>query len=183
MTRLCVVNGVIVDTVAAPVLNAVFAAVMDRFDELAGEQVTAPCAAGIVSGAAAAVDRGLDQESGCCGQLWVRLVNTYPTSAFPAPDQRPAGDRDLSYAVVVEVGVVRPAPALREVGGEVLLPPMAEEQAAADAAVIDAAIVRDALLYGYAETFDVGLVLGAFIPFGPDGGVVGGATTATIEVT
>jgi hypothetical protein len=184
VTRICVVGGQVLDPVAAPVLAAVLGAVLDRYDELAAADpsVVAPCAAGVLSGAAAVVDRGLDEASGCCGQLWVRLVNLYPTAQFPAQDATSVGDRDLSWAVVVEVGVVRPAPVVREAGTELLLPTMEEETAAADRAVLDAAIVRDALLYTYADALDVGMVLGAFVPFGPDGGVVGGATTATVHV-
>jgi hypothetical protein len=168
VTGLCVVDGVVVDPVAGPVLLDVLAAALEAFDEAPG--VVAPCAAGVVAGAAAAVDRGLDTADGCCGQLWVRLVSLYPSRTFPDPDGRPTDAGSVSWAVVVEVGSVRPAPS------------MDEEQEAAWVAVTDQAVLRYALLTRYAEDREVQLVLGTFTPFGPEGGVVGGALTATIQI-
>lgn len=183
MTALCITDGGVVDPVAAPVLAGVLDAALALYDAVADRGVPTPCAAGVLAGAAAAVDRGMDVADGCCGQLWVRLVNVYPTgAAFPAPDVAAHAGRDLSWAVVVEVGVVRPAPTVQETAEGLVLPTMAEEQDAAALAATDSALIRQALLTEYAQDGEVGIVLGAFVPFGPDGGVVGGATTATILV-
>jgi hypothetical protein len=180
VTGLCVIDGVVVDPVAGPVLLDVLAAALGAFDEAPG--AVAPCAAGVVAGAAAAVDRGLDTADGCCGQLWVRLVSLYPSRTFPDPDGRPTDAGSVSWAVVVEVGSVRPAPIVREEGERIILPSMDEEQEAAWVAVTDQAVLRYALLTRYAEDREVQLVLGTFTPFGPEGGVVGGALTATIQI-
>lgn len=179
---LCI-NGVTVrDPVSGPVLTGVLDTTLALFESLGEQGIVPPCAAGIVAGAFAAVDRGLDVGvNGELGMLWVRLANEYPSAKFPAPDIAPVRDRDLSYAVVVEVGMLRPAPVEREIGDEVVLPSMEEEDQAAAMAVTDKAIVRQALL-DYAEGADVELVMGQFTPFGPEAGVVGGAVTATIQV-
>ena len=180
---LCVVGGQVQDPVAAPVLTGVLEAVLATYDALPEEStIQGPCAAGIVAGAAAALDRGLDCADGCLGMLWVRLVNVFPSRQFPAADVTPAPG-PLSWAVIVEVGVVRPAPVMEDAAGELIIPSMEEEQAAAALAVTDAAILRSALLTQYADAEDVSIVLGVWTPLGPDGGVVGGAVTATIQVT
>lgn len=181
---LCIMaDGTVLDGVAAPILSRALDVTADLFEELHGgdETVVPPCAVMVLSGAAPVVDRGLDEAGGCCGQLWTRLVDLYPSKTFPDPDVTPHGE-ELSWAVVLEVGLVRPAPIIREVGGSAVLPTPAEEQDAASVAVVDAAIIREALLNRYAGAEDVAIVLGAFTPFGPDGGVVGGTVTATIQV-
>jgi hypothetical protein len=153
-----------VDAVAAPVLTGLLAATLALYDDL---PVDGPCAAGLVSGAAPALDRGLDCAGGCAGQLWVRLVAVYP----------------VSWAVTAEVGLVRPAPTLHDAeSGTVVLPSMAEETSAADLAAVDAAILREALLVRYARAQGVGIALGTWVPYGPEGGIVGGAWTASIQV-
>jgi hypothetical protein len=76
-------SGRPVDAVAAPVLTGLLQATLALYDDL---PVDGPCAAGLVSGAAPALDRGLDCAGGCAGQLWVRLVAVYPSRAFPEPD-------------------------------------------------------------------------------------------------
>lgn len=167
------------DPIAAPVLAGILETVLGVYDGL--PDVDGPCAAGAVAGASAAVDRGIDTASGCCGQLWVRLVNLYPSRNFPEQDPGPARGF-LSWAVVVEVGIARPAPIVRDVDGTAILPSMAEEQAAADRLLIDSAVLRHALLAAYGKARDVGIVLGAWSPFGPDGGIVGGAYAVTVQV-
>ena len=181
-TTLCVTQSTVADPVAAPVLAAVLDCVLDLYDELQPQGITTPCAAAVVSGGAPALDRGMDQADGCCGQLWVRLVSLYPSAAFPEQDALPRALEDMAWAVVLEVGVVRPAPVIQEVAGEAVLPPMEEEQEAAAVAVTDAAIIRQALMSNYAQDQDVAVVLGAYTPLGPDGGIVGGATTVTVQV-
>lgn len=181
---LCILeDGTVLDGVAAPVLARVRDVTIELYDELhAGDDtVQPPCAAYAVSGAAAAIDRGIDAESGCCGQLWVRIVSSVPSRSFPEPDAGPHTD-ELAWAVTLEVGIARPAPVVREVDGQAVLPPVEEEEESASVLAIDAAILREALLNRYADAEDVGIVLGAWTPFGPDGGVVGGVITATIQV-
>lgn len=184
---LCIADdGTVLDGIGSPVVANLLNATADLFTELAerDEDVVPPCAVMVLSGAAAVVDRGLDETSDCCGQLWVRLVDLYPSSAFPEPDAGPHRE-DLSWAVVVELGLVRPAPVVRDVDNVAVVPTAAEEQDAAAVALVDAAILREAVLNRYRVAIDdedVAVVLGGFTPFGPDGGVVGGVLTATIQV-
>lgn len=181
---LCILaDGTVLDGVAAPVLSRVLDVTLELFEELAAgdETVVVPCSVMVLSGAAAVLDRGLDEGDSCCGQLWTRLVSSYPSQNFPEADGLPHAE-ELSWAVSVEVGLVRPAPIVREVAGEAVLPTAAEEQDAASVAVVDAAILREALLNRYAAVEDVAIVLGTFTPFGPDGGIVGGVITATVQV-
>jgi hypothetical protein len=49
-------------------------------------------------------------------------------------------------------------------------------------ATVDAAILREALLVRYARAQGVGIALGTWVPYGPEGGIVGGAWTASIQV-
>lgn len=181
---LCVSGTEVNDPIAGPVLVDVLDAAVGLYEQLEERGVIGPAVAGILGGAAAAVDRGLEVSSDPdrAGQLWVRLVNLYPSTRFPEQDGAPVGDRDLSWAVVVEVGVVRPAPQVVDTPDGVVLPSMLEEHEAAALASVDAAVIRQALLVEYAQAGDVGIVLGQFTPFGPEGGVIGGATTATIQV-
>ena len=184
---LCITDdGVVLDGVASPVLAGVLNATADLFTELAerDEDLTAPCSVMVLSGAAAVIDRGLDEGNSCCGQLWARLVDLYPSSAFPQPDAGPHRE-DLSWAVTVEVGIVRPAPVVQDHAGQAVIPTAAEEQNAAAVALVDGAVLREALLNRYRLHIgdeDVAVVLGVYTPFGPDGGVVGGVLTATIQV-
>jgi hypothetical protein len=183
---LCVEGAEVRDPVVAPVLAGVLNALSDVYDAAVG--VPPPCAWGVFSGAAAAIDRGADcgpavveGGPGCRGLAWVRLVNVYPSIAFPEPYGQSYRD-DMSYAVVIEVGTARPAPKVTEVDGEQYFPSTEEETAAAALETTDVAIVRHALVTQYAGDGDIGLVLGAVTPFGPEGDVVGATTLATVQV-
>jgi hypothetical protein len=172
-------DGTVTDPLGIPTAHAVLEAVLATYD---ATEVQGPCAAGLASGAMAAVDRGIDTADGCCGQLWVRVADAYPSRRFPEPDAFPAPAEDLAWAVMVEVGIVRPATMVREIDGKPVLPSMQEETDAAERTLIDAAMLRQALLVTYAEEADVTVLLGRWVPLGPEGGVVGGAYTATIQV-
>jgi hypothetical protein len=182
---LCVDAASVRDPIAGPVLTAVLTAVAHVYEETEG--IALPCAWGMFAGAAAAVDRGADcgtdPETGreCRGLVWVRLVNVFPSIAFPDPYVQSYRD-DLSYAVLVEVGVARPAPKVTEADGEQYFPSMEEETDTAALLVTDLAIIRHALVTVYAGDGDIGLVLGVVTPFGPEGNVVGATTLATVQV-
>jgi hypothetical protein len=47
---------------------------------------------------------------------------------------------------------------------------------------VDAAILREALLVRYARAQGVGIALGTWVPYGPEGGIVGGAWSAVLQV-
>lgn len=178
---LCVdpVTGVVSDPVATPLLGAVMQAVIDVYD--AYPALTPPCSWGLVSGAQMAVDRGAFAGGGCAGLLTVRLVSISPAGFPPGGEGRPIRSFALGWSVAVEVGMWRPAAEVESTGDGAVLPALDDVQAEAELAALDAAVVRSALL-GWASETDTPIVLGGYAPWGPDGGVVGGATTATLEV-
>jgi hypothetical protein len=175
---LCVAGSNVSDPVAAPVMTDVLNALATVFASV--ENVPTPCAWGMFAGDAAALDRGADvgtdPETGldCKGLAWVRLVNVYPSV-------RPYRG-DLSYAVVLEVGVVRPATRLAQLDDETVVPTMDEETESAALELTDAAIVRHALVTEYGEDGERGVILGILTPFGPQGDVVGTTTLVTVQV-
>jgi hypothetical protein len=172
-------SGAVADPVATPLLRDVMQAVIDRFD--AHPTLTPPCSWGLVSGAQMAVDRGAFAGDGCAGLLTGRLVSIAPTGAPPGYEGLPHRMVPNAWSVAVEVGVWRPAGTVTDTPDGPILPALEDVQAEAELAALDAAVVRAALL-GWADEVDVPVVLGAFIPWGPDGGVVGGATVATFDV-
>lgn len=167
------------DPVATPLLGALMQAVMDLYDS--APNADPPCEWGIVAGNQVNVERGAFVDKGCAGQLTVRQVSTTPAEEFPNTTGGPIREFDLSYSVHVEVGVWRPSPEPTDTGDGLVLPDPAAEQAAAEQVNLDAAIVRSALLH-YAETTDTPIVLETYLPWGPEGGVVGGATTAQFQI-
>jgi hypothetical protein len=180
---LCVEGASVSDPVAAPVMSEVLTALATVFEGVQG--VPLPCAWGMFAGEALdrGADCGTDPATGqeCKGLAWVRLVNVYPSVNFPDEWVRPYRG-DLSYAVVLEVGVVRPATRLTQVDNETVVPTMDEETASAALEVTDAAIVRHALVTEFGEDGDRGVVLGILTPFGPQGDVVGTTTLVTVQV-
>lgn len=173
------------DRVVAPAVARIMAAVLAEFDETPG--VDGPCAAAVMSGAApnlaACEDTATTEDGVCQGLLWVRVIDDYPSTAFPAIDQTTRPDGPLGWAVVLEVGVARSAPdGLVPTGAEYVGPPMDEEQDRAEQQMLDAAIVREALLCRYVEEHDVEVLIGNNVPFGPEGGCVGSARTCTVQV-
>lgn len=179
---LCVdpATGALADPVATPVLTAVMQAVVDLYEEY--PSATPPCSWGLVSGAQLAVDRGgyTDVVGGvpCAGLLTVRLV---AVTAAMVPGGGPVRLLDMPYEVGVEVGVWRPAAEPEETGDGLVLPGLDVVQVEAERAALDAAVVRAALLR-LADERDWDITLGAYLPWGPDGGVVGGATGATFAI-
>lgn len=180
---LCVdtVTGQVSDPVATPVLTAVMQAVVDLYE--AHPVLEPPCSWGLVSGSQMDVARGgyagtAADGSTCAGLLTVRLVSVVPTGQ---PDPSYVRQFHLSWRVDVEVGMWRPAAQPEETGDGLVLPALDVVQAEADTAALDAAVVRAALL-GWAQDQDVPVQLGPYLPWGPDGGIVGGVTTCTYEI-
>lgn len=172
-------SGAVADPVATPLLRAVMQAVVDGYEAQAA--LTPPCSWGLVSGAQMAVDRGAYADVGCSGLLTVRLVSVAPTGQPVGSDGLALRRFPPSWSVGVEVGMWRPAAQPEETGDGLVLPALDVVQEEAELAALDAAVVRSALL-GWAYEQDVPVQLGAYLPWGPDGGVVGGITTATYEI-
>ena len=110
-------------------------------------------------------------------------MDVYPSAQFPQLDQATRPDGPISWAVQLEIGVVREAPDGTTAAGEYKPPPIEDEQAAAELQLLDAHVVRQALLCRYpADNDDVEVLLGNYLPYGPDGPCVGGAVICTVQV-
>lgn len=112
-----------------------------------------------------------------CGMAFVRLTNITTSTQV---DGETAGGR-INCAVLVdanvEVGIARCAPGVDDFGN---MPTEADHLEAALAMAVDAGIVLEVISCGKVGGLTIGP--GAWNPFGPDGGCVGGVWTATIEV-
>lgn len=173
-------TGLYTDPIATPLLGALMQACVDLYDSV--PNADAPCAWLIVAGDQVNVERGayaatLPGGAPCAGLLTVRLVSLEPIGTSGLPLRSFA----VSWNAHVEVGVWRPAPEPVETGDGLVLPTVEEEQAAAEQTYLDAAIVRAALL-GWADETDTPITFDSFLPWGPMGGVVGGATSVQFQL-
>jgi len=135
-------------------------------NELADSGLPAPCFCGVMPGASVA----LDYATNCgdnCGMAWVRAVSVFPSTNFPSLD---TGFTRCNYplAFTAEVGVIR----CMEVPADGEPPSLASLLASAQLQLADMAAMRRAIVC-CSTSGDV--VLGAYTPTGPQGGVVGGS--------
>lgn len=169
------------DTVAFPVLEALAACLCQ---EIAAADLPEPCFCGVLAGQLVANEHCGSEDcagDGCTGgQAWVRLAGVYPSSQFPVQDQDQATCATL-LAVEIEVGVARCAPVVSDEGGamEGDAPTLAQWHATTRLQMADMAAMRRAVLCCLgARSRDY--LLGAYAPFGPEGGCVGGIWTVTV---
>lgn len=127
-------------------------------------------------------------ECGCCllpgpavadvEHAWVRVSRIYPSgSRFPLQAADIARCALNEWGVELELGVFRCVSVLDDEGR-----PPSCDQLRRDAEVIgdDAAAMRQALLCCFADGRDV--VVGAWEPYEPSGGMAGGRMTVTVRV-
>ena len=108
-----------------------------------------------------------------CGMAWVRLSQTYPSTTFPDQDVA-AGNCRKPIAHTIEVGVARCLPVMDTDGSF----PAPEDFLDVTLSLTDDI---EALRYAIACCFgSTRHTLGAWTPFGPDGGCVGGTWTVTV---
>lgn len=173
-----------VDETAAPLAGALLEALLVSYDA-PDAGVAGPCVAGLLSGSNLIADHccaGTDAAGQPCeGQLTVRVVNVYPTDAFPAPRADAIPMCGTSWAVELEVAVLRCALGVDTDVVPPRVPTMAEEMAVAERALADRALTVGTVLE-FAADRDQAVVLGPFVPMGPDGGCVGGAFNATFLI-
>lgn len=135
------------------------------------------CFCGVIPGDA--VDPSLAAPGRGCGggMAWVRLDSGYPSTVFPEPDTRAAGCSTL-LAGVFEIGVLRPI----TLGSERKLPTLEELVAATRLQFSDMSAMKRAIaccINGIEADFVY--VLGEYVPSGPEGGLLGGFWTVTIQ--
>lgn len=130
------------------------------------------CWLGVLPGSEVALDFCTECDRDRCGMAWVRLTQAYPSTVFPDQDVEFRNCR-TRLAYVVEVGVARCLPLTVDNS-----PPEAADMLTTTLSVTDDML---ALRYAVQCCFgDSVHVLGAWQPFGPDGGCVGGTWTVQV---
>lgn len=173
-----------VDPVAVPLAGAVLEALLAAYDDPQWG-LESPCVAGLVSGSMLIADHccaGVTAHgSDCEGQLTVRVAGVWPTEEFPAPRQTAMPVCGSSWAVELELAVLRCALTVDTDAQPPILPSMEEEMLVAELALADMGLIRH-VVSGYAMLHDQALVIGSYTPMGPQGGCVGGGVTVTFLV-
>lgn len=132
-----------------------------------------PCFCGVVPAALVAMDF-CDCGGTACGMGWVRLDTLYPSRRFadPTTDAR-CGD---PLALRVQVGVTRCLPGMDAAGNP---PGVVEQSEAVRVQTGDLLAARRAIECCWSDRT---VLLGAYIPVGPQGDCGGGFWTATVQV-
>jgi hypothetical protein len=148
--------------------------------ELEERQLPGLCRAGLVPGQSAVLDACSGCATGKCqGQMWVRLVNEFPSSVFPAPDQSGA-TCDAPMAYTVEVGIARCLPVGATSGINGYIPPSMEEQLEATRLQLaDKAAMKKAITC-CADKVERSLVVNGYQAIQATGDCGGGVWTLTI---
>lgn len=142
--------------------------------QLLDDNLPPVCFCGIVPGEQVSLDYAGECDN-ACGQAWVRMTTAYPSTTIGQPSVLP-GNCSSAIGVDVELGVVR-CVEVGEADGQ----PIAPEKLAA-AAVLQQADMM-AMWRAVAccrESKD--WVIGQYTPYGPEGGLVGGALQVVLQV-
>jgi hypothetical protein len=170
--------GIVEDRVVYPVMIALSACLCEQMSE---DGMPSNCRCGIMAG-----DRVLDycgscDEVGCGGQAWVRFVDAYPSTEFPAQQ---ADNRNCyaPLAFTLEVGVVRCAPTGEANGVDGYSPPsMQDEVSALRQQMADMAALRRAIQCCFAQRVDNEYIMGAYNATDVTGGdCIGGYFTVQV---
>jgi hypothetical protein len=128
------------------------------------------CSITIQPGNAVVYDFGPD--SGCAGGAWVRLVSANPSVSFPSADVG-INNCASTLAYTLEIGMAGPVPGLDERLGRFVLPTDEEQFDAAMRQASEMDLMYEAIRGAGIPQ----MVVGAYTPIGPDGGVLGGTWT------
>ena len=142
--------------------------------QLAEMNLPEACFATVVPGELAALDNLTDE---CAAMAYSRVTSVFPsTTSFPSADASPRSG--YFFASIIELGLIRTIELPDN--GEA---PSAEAQR--EAARLQAADMGAMLtaICAYCTDYSIPVVLGAYQPVGPEGGVVGGFWTATLQAT
>lgn len=132
------------------------------------------CLVSVMPGSDVPLDYSLDD---CGGMGWVRLVSAVPSVTFPAASTD-SNNCNYTLAYEIEMGVFRRAPLPEGIGSSMTLPSADDHFESAQLAMKDLGAMHRALKSGGSHFEDY--ILGAFVPQGPQGGVVGGTWNAII---
>jgi len=155
--------------------DAPITTLMAMYQQCLCEQIEADglpetCFCGLLPGQNLANDYGDD------GMAWVRLVATHPSRQFPQEDDTwtPCA---APMAYTLEMGVLRCAPVFKDSRGN---PPSLEAQfEAVRLQMADMEAMKKAIACCNTPP-DWDVALGTYVPFGPDGGRVGGIWTFSV---
>lgn len=111
-----------------------------------------------------------------CAEVIVNLTNAVPMSNFPVVDTQGTCATELGFQI--EVAIFRCAPMMRGSQNNPIPPAPEEQLEATRLHLADMQAARAAIRCAMGET-DRNYVLGAFTPYGPSGGVVGGIWVLT----
>lgn len=131
------------------------------------------CFCGVVPGEEVSFDYSGDCET-ACGMAWVRLLGAYPSAVIGEATNVP-GNCGSMLGMDVEIGIIRCVQGMDEQGN----PPSAD--ALLESAMWqweDMATIRRAVLCCSGSK---DFLLGAYVPIGPQGGLVGGAWTVSMH--
>lgn len=120
---------------------------------------------------------GDDCEEGGCGQAWVRFVTGYPSTEVGVALQTPNNCKSNGFGYDLEVGITRCVTIPDD--GEAM--DHAEMLAASQLQIADMLTMQQALLCCNALNSE-DFVLGAYIPIGPEGGILGGRWILSITL-
>ena len=113
----------------------------------------------------------------CGGMAWVRHVSSSPTVRFPNADVS-VDNCAYSLAHMIEVGVIRPAPIPESDGSTIDLPDDVAHFNSAMELADDMILMKEAIQRA-AKSIDF-VILGSYVPVGPEGGAVGGTWSLTV---
>lgn len=132
------------------------------------------CFCGVLAGEAVSADYG-GPCGDACGMAWVRFTNAYPSTVLGAQHTE-AGNCATMLGLDVELGVLRCISPGDDSGNP---PTPAQWLAATQLATSDMMAMRSALV---CCGFGNDLIVGMYTPIGPQGGLVGGAFQAALQV-
>jgi hypothetical protein len=109
------------------------------------------------------------------GMAWVRLESAWPSTSFPNPSASAACNAPLAFGL--EVGLAYCAPTLQEDGTP---PAFAEQFNTTRVQLAAMAAIRRAVICCFPATRAQDVILGLYVPMGPEGGVVGGSWSISV---
>ncbi len=134
------------------------------------------CAVTVYPGTAVPVDYVGSSDS-CGSMAWVRHVSSAPTVRFPNADLS-IDNCAFSLAHVIEVGIIRPSPIPESDGSTLDLPDDIAHFNSAMELADDMILMKEAIQRA-AKSIDF-VILGSYVPIGPEGGAVGGTWSLTV---
>jgi hypothetical protein len=161
-----------VDPIPVPLVTAVLSDLATCLcAQILADGLPPVCTCGVMPGAAVALDYA-GECNDVCGMAWVRLGASYPSVTIGQPSARP-GNCGVSIGIDVEMGLIR----CIDLGDGENPPDPAELTAAAVLQQADMmAMWRAVACCRQAKDW----VIGQYVPYGPEGGLVGGMLPLSI---